>query len=323
MLGRHLPASASLALALVFTLLTSSRVALAQVDEQSELDKARNAYLAHQLDEADTRFKSLLDPKNPVLHDRVLMTQGRMYWGAVRIAKKDAVGAAEQFEELLLADPTYEPDPLAFPTDVVNAFIDARGRIRERLNQIAHEKALEEAERRARLEAEGRAQVQRLRMLEKLAAEEKTIAVHSRWIALLPFGAGQFQNGQNGLGWGFLGLEGALVVAAAITLPVFLSDLQSESYAYAHNDQYSTTAYRQRASGVRLANIGLNLAFAGVALAGIVQAQFAFVPEEAHLLHRPIPEVAPAPPNVSFQLAPIVPLEGRGGGMAFGIGGRF
>jgi hypothetical protein len=327
MLGRprsHAHRLAAACALVLLALVAHSRVALAQVDEQSELDKAKNAYLAHQYDEADLRFKALLDPKSPVLHDRVLVTQGHMYWGAVMIAKKDAAAASGQFEELLLADPTYEPDPLAFPTDVVNAFIDARARIREKLNEIAHEKAVREAERRARAEAEAKLAEQRLKLLEKLAGEEKTVALHSRWIALVPFGAGQFQNGQTALGWGFLGLESALFAAAAITLPVYLTDLQSESTAYAHGDQYSTNAYMNRAAAVQLANIGLNLALAGVAITGIVQAEVAYVPEEAHLVHRTIPDVAPAaPPKVSFQLAPVAPVEARGGTVAFGIVGKF
>jgi hypothetical protein len=316
-------AQVAAALAALLLALTTSRVARAQLDEQSELDKARNAYLAHQYDEADTRFATLLDPKSPVLHDRVLMNQGRMYWGAVMLAKKRPASASEQFEALLLSDPTYEPDPLAFPTDVINAFIDTRARIRERLNQIAHEKALQEADRRAREEAALRREALRQKMLEKLAGQEKVIATHSRWIALLPFGVGQFQNGQRALGWSFLGLETALVTAAAITLPIYLVDLQYRSNAYANHDSLSTNAYIDRATNVRYANIGLNLGFAGVAVLGIVQAQIAFVPEEAHLLRRPIPDVTPAPPSVSFQLAPVFPVEGRGGGMMMGMGGRF
>jgi hypothetical protein len=315
-----------LALAALLVLLTWAGVARAQLDEQSELDKARNAYLAHQYDEAEQRFKVLLDPKNPVLHDRLLTTQARMYWGAVMLARSETALASQQFEQLLTSDPTYEPDPLAFPTDVVNLFIDVRSRLRERLNELAHERALREAERRAHEEALAKEQALRLQILEKRAGEERVVSVHSRWIALLPFGAGQFQNGQSGLGYGFLGLEAALAAAAAITLPVYLVDLRDEASAYARNDALGTQAYHDRAATVRDTNIGLNISFAAVALLGIIQAEVAFVPEEAYLRHRPIPE-APAPaattPAISWQASPVLPVEGRGGGATFGIVGRF
>jgi hypothetical protein len=325
-MGRSL--TGRLALAALLVLLTWSAAARAQLDEQSELDKARNAYLAHQYEEADQRFKVLLDPKNPVLHDRLLATQARMYWGAVMLAKNEQALASQQFEQLLTSDPTYEPDPLAFPTDVVNLFIDVRSRLRERLNQLAHDRALQEAERRAREEAMAKQQALRLQILEKRAGEERVVSVHSRWIALLPFGAGQFQNGQRGLGYGFLGFELALAAAAAITLPVYLADLHDEASAYSRNDLPATQGYHDRAAAVRDTNLGLNISFAAVALLGIIQAEVAFVPEEATLLHRPIPEApTPAPPAtapaISWQASPVLPVEGKGGGATFGVVGRF
>jgi len=315
---RRLLPSAVIALAL----LSRSGTAFAQVDEQSELDKARNAYLAHQYEEADVRFRALLDARNPVLHDRVLVNQAHMYWGAVMQARKHAEQANAQFEELLLSDPTYEPDPLAFPTDVVNAFIDTRSRLRERLTRIAHDKAVTAAIKQKQDEQNRLAQETRLKLLEKLATQEKTVARHSRWIALLPFGAGQFQNGQKPLGWAFLGTEAALVAAAVITLPVYLVALENESNAYSQGDSFRSGEYHDRAVEIRYANIGLNIALAGVAAVGIIQAQAAFVPEEAELIKRPVPEIVPAS-HLSFDLSPIRPAEGKGGGMTFGIRGRF
>ena len=44
-------------------------------------------------------------------------------------------------------------------------------------------------------------------MLEKMSSEETVTTVHSRWIALAPFGTGQFQNGKTTLGWVFFALS--------------------------------------------------------------------------------------------------------------------
>lgn len=307
-------------------LLAATGVAHADVDEQSELDKARNAYLAHQYDEADNRLRMLLDAKSPVLHDRVLVNQAHMYWGAVLIAKKRPAEANEQFEELLLNDPNYEPDPLSFPTDVVNNFIDARAHLRRRLEEMAVVRAKQEAERRKRDEAERKGQLQRLKLLERLAGEEKTVERHSRWMALVPFGVGQFQNDQKALGWTFLGTEAVLLAASAITVPIYLNYLQARSDAFARGDNFSAQEQIDRAQTVRTVNLSLDLTFLGVVALGIIQAQAAFVPEVAQLNKRPIPDIGPPPGGVSFELVPI--LSAREGGSAtigggIGLRGRF
>src|SRR5437899_12206475 len=76
----------------------------AHANEQSDLDKARAAYLARQYDDADARFRVMLDPKNGTLHEPALITQARMYWGAVKLAQGKQDEAVALFEKLLLAD---------------------------------------------------------------------------------------------------------------------------------------------------------------------------------------------------------------------------
>ncbi|APR99493.1 hypothetical protein [Pajaroellobacter abortibovis] len=50
-------------------------------------------------------------------------------------------------------------------------------------------------EQRARQEAKQQQELQRLHLLEQMTSEEIVIEWHSRWIALLLFGVGQFQSG--------------------------------------------------------------------------------------------------------------------------------
>ena len=178
---------------------------VARADEQSDLEKVRAAYLAHQYDDAERRLRAMLDPMHGTLHDAPLVSQARMYLAAVLLAKAKREDAGAIFERLVLDDPQFEPDPLSFPTDVIDLFIDTRSRLRDRLNAQAQERARFEAQARAREGEKKRREVERVAMLEKLAAEETVTQVHSRWIALVPFGAGQFQNGKSALGWAFLG----------------------------------------------------------------------------------------------------------------------
>ena len=121
-------------------------------------------------------------------------------------------------EQLLLAEPSFEPDPLTFPSDVLDLFFDVRTKIRDRLNAAAEASARREAERRAREETERRRAAERVRLLERLAAEEKTTVRSSRWVASVPFGVGQMQNGDHALGWSLFGVEALLV--GLVTVPL-------------------------------------------------------------------------------------------------------
>ncbi len=53
--------------------------------------------------------------------------RARMFLGAVLFAEPEKDGV-DVFERLLVDDPQFEPDPLSFPTSVVNDFIDIRAR---------------------------------------------------------------------------------------------------------------------------------------------------------------------------------------------------
>jgi hypothetical protein len=147
-----------------------------------------------------------------------------------------------------------------------------------------------------------------------MATEEKVTEVHSRWVALVPFGAGQFQNGDRALGWTFLGLEAGLVAATLVTLPIYLTDLQYRTEAFSQGDRVRAQEYIDRAVAVRIVDLSLAGAFAGIAITGVVQAQAVFVPDKVEVKKRAIPDVAWQP-----TVAPSA--DGRGG--VVGIGGSF
>jgi tetratricopeptide (TPR) repeat protein len=286
----------------------------ARANDQSEVDKVRAAYLAQRYDEAETRLREMLDPKNPTVKDPALVTQARMYLAAVLIAKKDPDAAGPVLERIMLDDPTYEPDPLSFPTEVIDDFIDTRSKLRDRLNAEAQERARRAAEKKAREEEQKRREAARLAMLERLAGEEKLTSQHSRWLALVPFGVGQFQNGDRALGWIFLGTEAACVAGTAITVPIFLQDLEDRSNAYRAGDLTETNEYIARANTVRDVNLVFAGAFAAIAITGVVEAQANFVPESVELRKRPLP---------SAWVLPTVAPTGDGRGGSFGVIGRF
>lgn len=285
----------------------------ASADPRAELEKARAAYLARNWPEAEERVRVLVDPATGV-RDRAIVSQARMILGAALLAqgKKDA--ASDVFEKLILEDPTFEPDPLSFPGDVVNTFIDTRAALAERIKNAAVTAAKLEAERKAREEAEREKQRIWLEKVKAQAQEEKITVRRSRLVACLPFGIGQFQNDQPVLGWIFLGAEAAIVAGTVITLPMYYYARGREQEERNTGDiERKADQYGQRADDVQVVNLGLVGAFAAVAGAGILQANLVFSPEKEERKHRELPPIGHVTPVIS-------PLAG--GGAYVGITAR-
>lgn len=311
----------------------------AHADPETDLEKGRNAYQARQYDEADARFRTMLDPKTGSLKDPVLVSQALMLWGAVKVAQKKTAEASRLFEDLLTKDAQFEPDPLSFPTEVLDVFSDTRHRIRERLSAAARETARLEAERKAREEADKKREAERMARLERLAAQETVRVQRNRAVAFIPFGAGQFQNGDRTLGWGFLAAEAAFVAIGTAVVPFAITERKAMNDSYEPAFRPDATAeaesHRQNAIRLQIVNLVSYGAFAVTAVAGIVQANVAFVPETVKVQRRSEKELdgtvpaAPTPPpraaapkrEASVRLAPSV--SGTLGGFAVGIDGRF
>lgn len=290
---------------------------VARAQTRADLEKARAAYLARNYAEAEERLRALVDPKTG-FKERALLSQARMNLAAVLLAqgKKDAAG--DMMEKLILEDPAFEPDPLGFPGDVINTFIDVRASLQDRIKLAAQEAARREEERKRREEAERRARAKYQHDLEVQASTERVTVKNQRLVAFVPFGAGQFQNRQAWLGWIFLGTESALTIATAVTVPM---------YAYARGRAVDESQsgdvdakaqqYADRAESIRVVNLGLVGALVGVMVVGIAQANIAFVDEVSETKKRDLPKL-----EVS-KIAPVVsPVLGReGNGVFVGLSG--
>jgi hypothetical protein len=300
----------------LFVVLLLAAGGVARADEQSELDKVRAVYIAHQYDDAEKRLRAMLDPMHGTLHDAPLVSQARMYLAAVLLAKAKKEEATSILEKLVIDDPQYEPDPLSFPTEAIDLLIDTRTALRERLNEEADRRARFEAAERARAEEKKRRQAEHVAKLEKLAAEETTTTVHSRWAALVPFGVGQFQNGKNTLGWVFLVTESVALIGTAVTVPIYLSELQGRSKAYFNEDDIEAQEYIDNAYTVFYANLAFAGAFAAASIVGVLEAEANYVPSVVEVKRRAIPPL-------SFSAAPLAAPTADGHGMTVGFVGRF
>jgi len=293
------------------------RVASAQ--NRVDVEKARAAYLARNYAEAEERLRALVDPKTG-LKELSLLSQARMYLGAVLLAQSKREAAIEVFDRLIRDDSAFEPDPLSFPGEVINTFFDVRAQLQEAIRQAAQDSARLEAARRAHAEEERRKQEAWLTKVKQLAQEEKITVRNNRLVAFLPFGAGQFQNGEAVLGWTFLISEAALVVGTGITIPMYAyARSRAEDEARANDIDRKAQQYQDRADNIRTLNLTLAGAFAAIAITGIVQANLSYVPERVETKPRPLPPLSRLTPIV----APLARAEGSAipSGVFVGIAG--
>jgi hypothetical protein len=301
----------------------------AHADGRAELEKARASFLARNWTDAEGRLRVLLDPSTPNgLKERSLISQARMYLGASLLALGKTDEAKDTFEKLVLDDPTFEPDPLGFPGPAINTFIDVRSSLLEQIRNAQVTAARLAAEKKAHEDAEREAQRVWLEKVKAQAAEEKITVRHSRLVASLPFGAGQFQNGQTLAGWAFLGTEIAALGGTAVTYGMYLHARSRENEELrrpAGDVNQLVPQYHQRAEDVRLFNLGFAGAFLAIAVTGIVQAHIAFVPESAEKKKRDLPPLAPRTTASSSMgrlwstIAPIVTPLPRPDGMPAGV----
>jgi hypothetical protein len=292
----------------------------AVADEQADFEKGRNAYLARQYQDAEARFSAMVDPKSErALHSATLIDHAHTYLGATLMAlghPKDQ--ALLQFKAVLLHNSDYKPDPLTFPTEVLNAFTDADALYKKEILAEKERRAQAERERIEREEREREKQRRYLAALEKQAGEQVETTKRSRALAYVPFGVGQFQNGQNALGWTFLTAETLLVGATILSGAFYVSNLQqfhdtNNSMApFCTNPISKAPCYSSIFAGEYYnrtqiwggISVGAWIGLAAVAIGGVLQANLAFVPQSTVTKPRPLPQI-------TFQIgAGTVGLEG-------------
>jgi tetratricopeptide (TPR) repeat protein len=266
-----------------------------RADASSDLEKAHSAYVAHKYEDAEKRLRALLDPQTGTLTDPDAVADARMYLGAVLLAEGKKDEAAQVFETLLLDRPDYQPDPLRVSLQSIDALIDARTRLRDRLEVIQAEKVRRAQAERARIEASRQRAAERQALIETLASEEMVIQRNSRWIAMVPFGAAQFQNRQTALAWMFLSSEALFAVGSIVGGAAWVYNVNQFDSAFTGNDESAARQYHARAQSAFIVGDVFAGAFAFTAIAGIVHGQLTFVPQFVETRKRPLPPFSFAP----------------------------
>jgi hypothetical protein len=276
----------------------------ARANELEDFELALNAYESQNYPAAVQRFEALVGGPVPRLQTRLYVLESRKYLGAAYLFVGRRNDAEAQFEALLRDDPTYELDPIAFSTEVLDVFTSVRSRIRQQLQAELEARQRAEAEAAARLAALRLRQQEQLQALLDFAATSTIERNNSRWIAMLPFGIGQFQNENDTLGLVLLIAQGALGVTA-ITSYLIHQYIAGQDVA----DPDFPTANLQMEIA-RYTNIISAIGFYASVAIGIVDAQIRFRPVIRSTRSRPIPpelqrgiQVSLTPSGAALRLA--------------------
>lgn len=109
-------------------------------------------------------------------------------------------------------------------------------------------------------------------------------------MASIPFGVGQFQNGDKALGWMLLASQSLALATCATTVVVYDRAIDD---AYATRDQPGVSRqYLARASTAKTLNVVSAIAGLALGAAGIVEAHVNFVPEVTVTRDRDLGELA-------------------------------
>ena len=293
--------------------------------ELQAFELRKNRFDAGQYEEAHNGFVGLLDTKAfpceqlaeataPCrLTDPDLIERTRAMDAASLLALKRDTEAEEQIAVLLRNNPQYAPSPAQYPQEVIDRFTIVRGKIRGELDALAERRKEDERERRLAKERQQRAEEEWIAELRRMAEEDRVVRTNSRWVAMIPFGIGHFQNGTNGRGWAFLVGE-SLAGATSLATWLVLNDIASTNLNRSPGPTPATLSTLNNQSSVATTvNNASFAAWAAVTTADIVWGQIAFVPERVTLRHRAVP---PRP-----TLTPIaLPLQE---GVLLGLSGRF
>jgi hypothetical protein len=251
-----------------------------RLSDRAELDLVVELYMVGKYEECSAELQFYLDPTNTNrFRDADVIEKGRLYYStcSLLLGKREKARAA--LLTALQENPLMQsPDSLTFPPPLVSLFLEVRDEVQQLISDREREQVAElrRENEQARRRAEER--LRRERELEKLAQEEVVVAKNSRFIAVIPYGAGQFQNGKKGLGTFFLVSEG-LATATALTSGIILSVLQGQERRQGCTTPECIEPYNNGTAAAYQTLKWSSWATLGLAALGILEAQWFFKPE--------------------------------------------
>jgi tetratricopeptide (TPR) repeat protein len=269
-------------------------VQVARANDFEDFEAARSAYESADYAVAAQRFEKLGGGDTPRLTNRSLLLEAKKYLGASYLFLGKLKLAEAELERLLRLDAQYILDPLAFPEEVQRLFSRVKARL-DSERRVAEEEQRREQDRLSRKEIERiEGEQQRWARLTALAQEERVLQQRSRWIALMPFGIGQVQNGHASLGAVLAVSEVSLLLVSLVSWGVH-ENLRGQSPGANERDEYNLTERVSRYTN----QVSLGL-FGVIAITGIIDAQVRFEGDSARTRKRVLPGDLRDPPRLTL-----------------------
>lgn len=254
--------------------------------QRRELQEAREAYASGEYERVRALLHPMVGGLVPAIDDPLIVRDSRRYLGAAYVLLDRREDAELQFTWLVrnldleqLRRTRLEPTVfLARVREVFNRIRDARMR---ELEAEADQADRREAERQARRHAA------LLRLVDLAQSAELTVD-NDPLPTFIPFGVGQFANGNEGLGILLAIAQGLTLVGSAVTLATFVALVDQNERALAGEPGVPLVP-NTTLLGLGIANwasVGMFVAFAA---AGIIEARINFVPTRTRRIEREIP----------------------------------
>lgn len=305
---------------------------VARADDAQQFELVKGLFYAGQYEDVLKRIAILLDTSNPAcanvegapttpqtchFQDAVLVERSREMELVALVALKRDAEADAAIEKLVRQNPAYVPDPASLPATVVTRVRDIKARIEKEMEEKARKEA---DEKRKRLLSDQKATDEERKWmadLQALASKETVVEKRSRLVAFVPFGVGQFQNGDVGWGLFFAAAEALTGGGSIITAGIHGYDGSIDVNKPFGPDgrEVDPIELRRQMVDLQIANNVLFATWASFTIAGILQANLAFVPEKHVTRDRPLPK-RPDP-------AILPTVTASAGGFSVGIVGSF
>ncbi len=183
----------SLQAVLLSLVILGAMASAAHASPNEELQKARESFLAGEYKTSIGQLTALLYPTSR-LAKASSIAEAHLLLGVSFFESGQSDSATREFEEALFLDESLSLSTSLFTTEAVTFFDKTKAEIARKSTEA------EQTERLARRQQAFNKAVQNLVVLEK----------YRYWVNFVPFGAGQFQNGQKGKGLAFFIGEAAL-----------------------------------------------------------------------------------------------------------------
>ena len=265
------------------------------MSDAGELERIVSLYSGGKYEECTRAVAHLLDPENKDrLRNPEVLEEARLYHATCLVMSGREKEAIMPLRAALTQNPTMgTPDSLTFPPPLISLFLEVQKEFGDAIKAEEEKRLAALAKAQETVKATEQAEKHRVKKLEELASTEVIVQRNSRFVATLPFGVGQYQNGRSTLGTLFLVSESLLLGTSLAAVGVMgyqytLVDPRAFGSDITHN---ATIAWK--------VSIVSFYSFAAIALGGITEAHINFVPEVRSRRKRELPKQLRTPKSTA------------------------